>query len=93
MRMRGGSEPLPFSWDELVPLLVHPLRVAIIEALRHIGEPLSTADLKEIFDGRYALSLISYHLVTLAKVEAIVVVSQGQVRGSTERLYFLPDEG
>lgn len=88
--MREGSEPLPFSWEELVPLLIHPLRVATIEALRYIGEPLSTADLKVIFDEDYALSVISYHLVTLAKVGAVVVVRQRQLGATTERLYALP---
>lgn len=90
--MREGSEPLPFSWDELVPLLVHPLRVAIIEALRRIGEPLSTADLREVFDDDYSLSVISYHLGTLAKVEAVIMVHQRQVGTTTERFYFLPGD-
>jgi hypothetical protein len=43
--MSEGDEPLPVNWEELVPLLVHPLRVAVIEALRHIDEPLSAPDL------------------------------------------------
>lgn len=90
--MREGSEPLPFSWEELVPLLIHPLRVVIIEALRRIGEPLSTADFREICDEEYALSVISYHLVTLAKVGAVVVVGQRQTGATSERLYFLPVE-
>lgn len=88
--MREGGEPLPFSWEELVPLLIHPLRVATIEALRHVGEPLSTTDLRELFDDECSLSVISYHLVTLAKVGAIVVVRQRQVGATTERLYALP---
>jgi DNA-binding transcriptional ArsR family regulator len=87
--MREGSEPLPFSWEELVPLLIHPLRVAIIEALRRIGEPLSTADLNEVFDDDYALSVIAYHLGTLVGVDAIEVVSPPEAAGSTERCYRL----
>ena len=87
--MREGSEPLPFSWDELVPLLVHPLRVSIIEALRHVGEPLSTADLQRIIEDDCSLSVISYHLVTLARVEAVIVVRQPRL-GATERFYALP---
>jgi DNA-binding transcriptional ArsR family regulator len=89
MRMREGSEPLPFSWDELVPLLVHPLRVAVIEALCHIGEPLSTADLQQIIEDDRSLSVISYHLVTLAEIGAVIVVRQPQL-GATERFYALP---
>lgn len=91
--MREGSEPLPFSWDELVPLLIHPLRVAIIEALCHIGEPLSATDLQLVLDDEFPLSRISYHLLTLAKVGAIVPSHQKQSRGSTENFYCLPGEG
>jgi len=90
MRMREGSEPLPYSWEELVPLLIHPLRVATIEALRHVGEPLSTTDFREVLDDQYSLSVISYHLLTLAKVGAVVVARQRQVGASTERFYALP---
>ena len=90
--MREGSEPLPFSWDELVPLLVHPLRVAIIEALRHIGEPLSTADFQEMIEDDCSLSVISYHLVTLTRVGAVVVVEQRPAGATAERFYALPGE-
>lgn len=88
--MRGGSEPLPFSWEELVPLLIHPLRITIIEAMRYIGEPLSPTDLCESLDDHNALSQISYHLLTLVQVGAIVVVRQGEPDGTTENLYFFP---
>jgi hypothetical protein len=90
--MREGSEPLPFSWEELVPLLIHPLRVAIIEALRRIGEPLSTADLEEILDGDYALSVIAYHLGTLVKVDAIEVIDRPGTGASARRLFRLAGE-
>jgi DNA-binding transcriptional ArsR family regulator len=89
MRMREGSEPLAFSWDELVPLLVHPLRVSIIEALRHIGEPLSAADLQQIVEDECSLSVISYHLATLAEVGAVIVAGP-QTGAATERFYALP---
>jgi DNA-binding transcriptional ArsR family regulator len=90
--MREGSEPLPFSWEELVPLLIHPLRVAIIEALRRVGKPLSTADLNEVFDDDYALSVIAYHLGTLVEVDAIEVISRPEAAGSAKRLYRLAAE-
>lgn len=90
--MRGGSEPLPFSWEELVPLLIHPLRVAIIEALCRIGEPLSAADLNEVFDDDYALSVIAYHLGTLAEVDAIAVISRPEAADTTGPCYRLAAE-
>jgi DNA-binding transcriptional ArsR family regulator len=82
-----GDEP--FSWDVLVPLVVHPLKVAIVEALWWIGEPLSATDLtKVIGDEEYGLSHISYHMVKLADAGAIEVVSTRPVRGSLEKFYF-----
>jgi hypothetical protein len=85
-----GSEPYPFDWGALVPRLVHPVRVAAIEAMVHIGRPLSATDLRKIFDEEFDLSLVSYHVVQLAKVGALVKVRQRQVRGSVEKFYFFP---
>jgi hypothetical protein len=90
MLTREGSEPYPFEWDALVPRLVHPVRVAVIEAMVHIGQPLSATDLRKVFDEKFDLSMISYHVVQLAKVKALVKVRERQVRGSVEKFYFLP---
>jgi DNA-binding transcriptional ArsR family regulator len=79
----------PFSWDTVVPHIVHPLKVAIMEALCWIGEPLSATDLtKVIGDERYGLSHVSYHLVKLANAGALEVVRTRPVRGSLEKFYF-----
>jgi Helix-turn-helix domain len=78
-----------FSWDVLVPHIVHPLKVSIVEALWWIGEPLSATDLmKVIGDEKYGLSHISYHMVKLANAGAIEVVGSRPVRGSLEKFYF-----
>jgi len=84
-----GSEPLSFDWDALVPFLVHPLKVRIVEALLWVGEPLSATDLtKLIGDEQFGLSHVSYHVVSEAG--ALEVVRKRQVRGSTEKFYFFP---
>ncbi len=88
--MSEGDELLPFAWEELVPLLVHPVKVACIEAIRWIGRPVSATELKEVFDREYDLSLISYHLVSLAKLKALRKAKERQVRGATEKFYSLP---
>lgn len=86
MAMEGGE---PFTWDALVPHIVHPLKVAIVEALRWIGEPLSASDLtKVIEDERYGLSHVSYHLLKLTRTGALEVVRSCPVRGSLEKFYF-----
>jgi hypothetical protein len=71
-------------------MVLHPVRVAVIEALAHIGQPLSATDMRKIFDEEFDLSLVSYHVVQLAKLKAIVKVRQRPVRGSVEKFYFFP---
>ena len=85
-----GTEILPFSWEELVPLLVHPLKVVCIEAICWIGRPLSATDLRKVFEPEYGLSVISYHLGSLAKLGILSKARQRRVRGATEKFYFLP---
>jgi hypothetical protein len=84
------GEPFPFSWEALVPHVVHPMKVAIVETLAHVGQPLSASDLRKLFDEEFELSLISYHVVQLAKLGALVKVRERQVRGALEKSYFFP---
>ncbi|HET6997662.1 MAG TPA: helix-turn-helix domain-containing protein [Solirubrobacterales bacterium] len=85
-----GDEPC-FDWAALVPLTVHPMRVAIIEALWWIGEPLSAKDLREVFaDEKLGTSYISYHVAELAKAGALVKVGEEPKRGAVKKLYFFP---
>ncbi len=87
MTTRAGGEP--FDWDVLVPRLVHPLKVAIIEATHWIGEPLSASQLAQCFGERWSLSLVSYHQTQLAKLGVLVEdeARRRRVRGSVEKLY------
>jgi hypothetical protein len=84
--VRGGER---FDWGELVPLIVHPLKVTIIEAIDWIDEPLSASDLTKVIDRKkFGLSHVSYHLNQLGKVGALKVVRRRRVRGSVEKFYF-----
>jgi Helix-turn-helix domain len=86
-----GDEPLPFNWGALVPLVIHPMRVAIIEALCWIGEPLSASDFKRLFADRdFSTSYISYHVAELGKAGVLVQAGTRQVRGATKKSYFFP---
>lgn len=86
-----GGESLPFDWGALVPLVVHPMRVAIIEALCWIGEPLSAIDFARLFaDQNFSTSYISYHLSELGKTGVLLQVETRQVRGATKKFYFFP---
>jgi DNA-binding transcriptional regulator GbsR (MarR family) len=86
-----GSEALPFDWETLVPLVVHPLKVAIVEALLWIEEPLSASELTKTFSqSDMSLSRISYHVRMLAEVGVLTKVRERPVRGSVEKFYFFP---
>ena len=87
MKADGSPE---FNWAWLVPRVVHPLRVAIIEALAYMDQPLSATDLQRLFGVEdLELSLVSYHVNQLRKAEVLVKVGQRQVLGSVERFYVL----
>lgn len=78
-----------FDWEALVPLVVHPVKVAIIEAIEWIDKPLSASDLtKVIGDEKIGLSHVSYHLKNLGEVGVLKVVRWRRVRGSIEKFYF-----
>jgi hypothetical protein len=87
MTAKGGER---FDWGSLVPQVIHPLKVAIIEALAWIEEPLSATDFRKLFSQRFSTAVISYHLVKLAEADALELTRKRQVRGATEKFYFFP---
>jgi len=81
-----------FDWESLVPLFVHPVKVAVIEAMLWIGRPLSSAELSTILAGRsHSLGVVAYHVGRLAKLGVIEVTHERQTRGGRETFYFFPD--
>lgn len=83
-----AADRRPVDWAALVPLLAHPVRMAIIEALVWIGAPLSASDLDKVLDKRFGLGNVSYHLRELTKVGAVRLVRGRQV----EHFYRLSDQ-
>jgi hypothetical protein len=80
-----------FDWESLIPLFVHPVKVAVIEALAWIGQPLSSAELSTILAGRaHSLGVVAYHVSRLAKLGVIEVTHERQTRGARETYYFFP---
>ena len=84
-----SSAPESFNWDALIPISVHPVKVAIIEALEWIAVPLSPRELDRIFDEEFGVSLVSYHMRTLADVGVVERVRQQAVRGAVQTFYTL----
>lgn len=78
-----------FEWELLIPHLVHPVKVAIIETMQWVGEPLSPRELDRIFDEEYGVSLVSYHMRTLSDIGVVEAVRQQAVRGALQTFYVL----
>lgn len=78
-----------FNWDSLIRLLVHPVKVAIIEAMEWVEVPVSPRELDRILDEQFGVSLVSYHMRTLADVGVVEKVRQQSVRGALQTFYSL----
>jgi hypothetical protein len=80
-----------FDWAAVISL-VHPLKVAIIEALRYVGRPMSASDFTNLLGGESkGLSYVSYHVRALAKDRVIEKVAEREgLRGPKEKFYFFP---
>ena len=85
-----GDELREFDWGALVPLVVHPIKVGVIEAIRYLDRPLSPVELTPMFNGEFSLSLVAYHVTRLAEIGAIAAVDRRAVRGVTQTFYFFP---
>jgi hypothetical protein len=91
------DDPFP-GWESYVPQFVHPVKVAAVEALLCIGEPLSVAQLTKLFSGEgegFRESNIRYHLRHLVKVGLLEVVPSGQSNDGNrmERFFYFPGHG
>jgi hypothetical protein len=88
--MEAGGER--FDWSLLVPRTIHELKVAIIEALEWIGQPLAPSELLHVIDEsdneNFSLSHLSYHMTKLEKMGALKVVRKEQVRGAMKKYYW-----
>jgi hypothetical protein len=87
-RQLADNGSATFDWEALVPLVAHPTKVAVIEAMTYIGRPLSASMLREVFNWEWTLSRVSYHVTTLAKFGVLIKVGERPVRGAMERFYF-----
>ncbi len=80
----------PFDWLVLIGLTVHPLKVAIIEAVLWVGDPLSVSELSQILvDSHYSAEVIGYHATALTSLEVLEITHVRKVRGARENYYSL----
>lgn len=77
------------KWESAIYGLLHPVQVGIIEAHVWIDEPLSATILVGVFDRRFELSKVSYHVRNLARIAVLQEVATRQRRGALEHFYRL----
>lgn len=77
------------DWCDLVPFIVHPTKVAIIEAMLWIDEPCSAVDIQQMHGQQISTSVVSYHLRSLAVDHPILSLYREEpVRGAWKKLYY-----
>lgn len=91
-RKTAAGDEISFDWGALVPCVVHPTKVAMVEALSWFEEPLSPSQLERIFIGTgWSVQLLSYHAKALLGWGALEVWEERQIRGVMEKLYYFPE--
>ena len=85
----GNRDEARSPWETLIPHVVHPAKVAVIEALGWMQEPVSSSEFVALFDcDEFYLSLLSYHIRQLVKFGVIRSVRSRQRRGAIETYYY-----
>jgi hypothetical protein len=89
----GERPPLlsqePACWSVLIDKTVHPLKVAIVEALAWVGGPLSAKELWLLDVGDPKYGNVAYHLTALIDLEVLKRTHESPARGSAEKFYVL----
>ena len=79
----------PADWLALFRLLVHPLKVAVVEALDQARQPLSATEIwLRVGMGDSTSEGLAYHVVSLADLGVLQVTGQRRVRGAVETYYY-----
>lgn len=91
---RGGADPQAgdeqYIWTSLVPRLIHPARLAIIEALIEADEPQSVDDLILIPAVEGTSEEIQSHATDMVELGALEITSIQIHAGTEVPLYFFP---
>jgi hypothetical protein len=82
----AGRRP---SWETALYGMLHPVRIAIVEALLWTGEPLSVTLLLDLFDREVRLNNLAYHVRVLAQAGVLCEVDRVPRRGALEHFYVL----
>lgn len=78
-------------WEALVPRLLHPTKLLVVEALLWLGEPMSAIGLSRMLDDPgYSGGVISYHLRVMAEAGVLMRAGRRSVRGAEELFFYFP---
>lgn len=92
VRSAESTNDCPFpGWEPFLPRLVHPLKVAIVEALLYIGEPLSAVQLGRVLRSAgegYCEANVRYHVRHLAELGVLAPVSDVPSGGGPREKFF-----
>ena len=89
----GGAGDEGFHWDLLVSRILHPVQVAIIEALNWIGRPLAPSEVVQMFESQpYTVANLDYHTKALLDHGVLLLAYTEPVRGTTKHYYVLAPE-
>jgi hypothetical protein len=72
-----------------VPHFLHPVKVAVLEAFMWMDQPLSPKELDLLFDQGDGVSLVAYHVRSLADACILEKARQKTVRGAVQTFYRL----
>lgn len=83
-----AGDSLGYIWEWLVPRLVHPDKLAILEALHRLGMPASYPDLAELLSSPdIPPGNVKYHLGQMETAGVLEIVN-GAPSGHPEARYF-----
>jgi hypothetical protein len=86
-----AGDSLGYVWEWLVPRLIHPDKLAILEALHVLGEPASFPDLSAMLDGEHhPPRQVRYHLMQMDGVGVVEIVNGAPSGDPAARYFFAP---
>src|SRR3954454_17573416 len=90
--LRQGERPSlrrqpRFDWPGLLDSQVHPVKVAVVEALRWVGGPLSAREVWLMDIGEPEYVTVAYHVKSLVDLGLLTQVASSPARGSVEKFH------
>jgi hypothetical protein len=86
--MSPDPEDMP-GWSAALFSLIHPIKLAAVEAFLYIEEPMSGLLVYEVLGRPASFGTVSYHVRRLAEVGVLVDLYVEPRRGAHERFYGL----